>query len=89
MRVRNLLPPILGAVPDGLQFEILPRRSFQTFVEKRFRDVGDRSFKARMRKLTRDRLLRPLIHHQPRAYYSPLQIVIFHQGETFVADTKV
>jgi hypothetical protein len=76
-----VLSPVLRDIPPGLQLEILPRREFYRFVEKRFRGFGEASYDRHMRKLARAQKLRPLLRYQRQPYYSPLQIVILHHGE--------
>ena len=81
-----VVPPILREVPDGLQLEILSRREFYQFLDKRFRALSETSFDRRLRKLARRRILRPLLRYQRKPYYSTFQFILFHQGEMFASE---
>jgi hypothetical protein len=80
------ISPILSDPPEGIQLEILPKERFSRFVQKRYRGIGNRTFERRMRKLARMRRIPPLLRYQSRPYYSPLQIVTFHQGDIFTEE---
>lgn len=89
MTRRPPAPPILTQPAADIQLEVLSRGSFFTFCEKRFRDIGERTFGRRMRQLARLGRMCPLLRHRRRPFYSTVQIVSFHRGDTFPEERAI